>query len=190
VNPHWVVRTAHTVMRPVGWQDLPMLRALKADPRVFAMMLGGVRSPLRTAEELAEDLVLWGARGVGMWSVRDRDGDAFLGIAGLMERPDGLGTALRFAFWPEARGRGIARETAGAALRFAHDEARIARVVAVARADNFASRTVLGAIGMVERGSLARHGRRLLLYASERSAARPATAAGRGPAVPPTPGWL
>ena len=38
---------------PVGGADLPDLRALKADPRVFAIMLGGVRTPVQTAEELA-----------------------------------------------------------------------------------------------------------------------------------------
>jgi RimJ/RimL family protein N-acetyltransferase len=171
-------------MRPVGWEDLPDLRALKADPRVFAMMLGGVRSFVQTGEELARDLAFWGARGVGIWSVRDRDAGAFLGISGLMERPDGLGTALRFAFWPEARGRGVAREAAGAALRFAHEQARVGRVVAVARDDNFASRTVLGAIGMTECGSFTRQGQRLLIYASVASAKTPGSSAGRNPARP------
>jgi len=157
-------------MRPVSWDDLPDLRALKADPRVFAMMLGGVRGVVRTAEELAEDLVFWGAHGAGIWSVRARESEAFLGITGLMERPDGLGTALRFAFWPEARGRGVAREAAGAALRFGHDQAGVERIVAVAREDNFASRTVLGAIGMAECGAFMREGHRLLIYASTRAA--------------------
>ena len=105
-----------------------------------------------------------------MWSVRDAGSAEFLGIAGLMPRSDGLGLALRFAFWPEARGRGLAREAAGAALRFAHEEAGIARVVAVAREDNFASRTVLGAIGMVACGAFMRDGHRLLIYTSERPA--------------------
>ena len=168
MNPAFVLHTARAVMRPVAPADLADLQALKADPRVFATMLGGVRSPVRTAEELAAELALWAARGVGMWSVREAATEAFLGIAGLMERPDGLGPALRFAFWPEARGRGLAREAAGAALRFAHERAGIARVVAVAREENFASRTVLGAIGMRPCGAFTREGYRLLIYASER----------------------
>jgi RimJ/RimL family protein N-acetyltransferase len=178
VNPAFVLRTSRAVMRPVGPADLSDLRALKADPRVFAMMLGGVRSAVRAAEELADDLAFWAAHGVGMWSVRDAAPGAppeplpgsFLGIAGLMPRSDGLGLALRFAFWPEVRGRGLAREAAAAALRFAHERAGIARVVAVAREDNFASRTVLGAIGMRLDGAFTRDGYRLLIYASERPA--------------------
>ncbi len=85
-----------------------------------------------------------------------------------MQRPDGLGLALRFALWPEARGRGLAREAAGAALRFAHDRAGIARVVAVAREDNFGSRMVLGAIGMVPCGAFDREGYRRIIYESTR----------------------
>lgn len=185
MNPAFELHTGRTIMRPVAPSDLADLQALKADPRVFATMLGGVRSPQRTAEELAGELSLWAARGVGIWSVRraesidagydegatrtqDTDAGAFLGIAGLMQRPDSLGLALRFALWPEARGRGLAREAAGAALRFAHDQAGIARVVAVARADNFGSRMVLGAIGMVPCGEFTREGYRLIIHESVR----------------------
>jgi RimJ/RimL family protein N-acetyltransferase len=169
VNPGFVLRIAHAVMAPVCPADLSDLQALKADPRVFATMLGGVRSPVQSAAELAADLAFWAACGIGMWTVRDAASGAFLGITGLMERPDGLGIALRFAFWPEARGRGLARAAAGAALRFSHERAGIARVVAVAREDNIASRTVLGAIGMTERGAFMRDGQRMLMYASERA---------------------
>ena len=69
-------------------------------------------------------------------------------MTGVHERPDGRGFGLRFALRPQARGHGFAREAAGAALRFAHEQAGLARVVAVARETNFDSRTVLGAIGM------------------------------------------
>jgi RimJ/RimL family protein N-acetyltransferase len=73
---------------------------------------------------------------------------------------------LRFAVWPEARGRGLAREAAGAALRYAHDVAGIERIIAVAREENFGSRMVLGGIGMVEVGSYVLDGRVMLLFDS------------------------
>lgn len=74
--------------------------------------------------------------------------------------------ALRFALWPEAQGRGLAREAAGAALRFGHDEAGLTRIVAVARTSNFASRIVLGGIGMTACGSFIQHGWPMVLYES------------------------
>ena len=168
MNPTWVLRTARLVLRPVGGADLPHLQAIKADPRVFAVMLGGVRTPARTAEELAADVVAWGARGYGIWSVRDAVTGAFAGMTGLETRPDGRGVALRFALWPEAQGRGLAREAASAALRFGHDRAHLARIVAVARETNFSSRSVLGGIGMSECGVFQQNGQTMILFESVR----------------------
>jgi RimJ/RimL family protein N-acetyltransferase len=164
----WRLQTARLIMTPVAPADLRDLAALKADPRAFAQMLGGVRSRQETAEELAEDIRLWGAHGYGMWAVRARDGNGFLGTAGLMHRPDGLGTALRFALHPQARGVGLACEAAGAVLIYAHEKALLPKVVAVAREDNFASRMVLGAIGMTNSGSFVSNGILRLVYHSTR----------------------
>ena len=97
------------------------------------------------------------------------------GLTGLHERVDGRGIAIRFAFRPETRGKGLAREAAGAALRFAHDRAHVPRVVAVSRESNFGSRTVLGAIGMRECEEFMRDGHRMLMF--ESLASRPAACA-------------
>lgn len=166
MNPTWILRTGRLVLAPVNGGDLPELQAIKADPRVFAIMLGGVRSPRQTAEELAEDVRAWGRNGFGIWSIRE--GRRFVGVTGLEARPDGRGVALRFALWPEAQGRGLAREAAAAALRFGHDAARLTRIVAVARETNVASRTVLGGIGMTERATFIQGGFRMVLYESVR----------------------
>jgi RimJ/RimL family protein N-acetyltransferase len=156
-------------MTPVGGADFPDLCAIKADPRVFAVMLGGVKGPADTAEELARDVMSWGEHGFGTWAIRERAGNRFAGIVGLAIRPDRRGVALRFALWPEEQGRGYAREAAGAALRFGHDQARLARIVAVARESNFGSRTVLGSIGMVPREHFDQDGQTMILFDSIRA---------------------
>ena len=166
MNPTWILRTGRLLLTPVGGADLPDLRALKADPQVFAVMLGGVRGPADVAEELARDVIAWGANGFGIWAVREVDTRRFVGIAGLETRPDGRGVALRFAVGPDAQGRGLAREAAGAALRFGHERARLARIVAVARESNVGSRVVLGAIGMSACDTFAQHGFRMVLFES------------------------
>src|ERR1700727_1168712 len=99
MSPFWILRTARLMLTPVGGADLPHLRAIKADPRVFAIMLGGVRNAAQTAEDLAHDAIASGEH--------------------------------------------------GGAFRFGHDQAGLKRIGAAARATNFASRTVLGSIGMV-----------------------------------------
>ena len=155
-------------MTPVSGADAADLRRLRADPRVFAVMLGGVRDGQRADEELAGEVRLWGARGFGMWTVREKLTGKFDGIAGLMLRADGRGVALRFAFWPEAQGRGFAREAAAAALRYAHEDSGLDRVVAVTREQNFASRTLLGGIGMRPCETFVRDGWTMLTYESQR----------------------
>ena len=183
------------MLAPVGWWDRGALRALKADPASFALMLGGVRTAAQADAELASDLAFWARHGAGMWSVRASEHDSgceaerdhgqelgrepLLGIAGLHERPDGRGVGLRFAFWPATRGRGLAREAAGAALRFAHDRAGLPRVVAVAREDNTGSRLVLGAIGMRECGEFWRDGHLMIVHESHAAPHRLTSCDGR-----------
>ncbi len=164
----WRLTTARLVMTPVAPADLRELIALKADPLAFAQMLGGVRSAQQTIDELAADIQSWGADGFGIWSVRARAGEAYLGITGLMHRADGRGIALRFAFRLAARGVGLAAEAAMAALTYGHDRIGLAEIIAVAREDNYASRMVLGAVGMAQYGAFRRDGVDLLVYKSVR----------------------
>ena len=168
-NPAWVLRTGRMVLRPVAGIDARPIAALKADPGAFAMMLGGVRTEQQAAEELAEEVRAWGANGIGLWSARDSETEAFYGIAGIVRRSDGRGMALRFAFWPEARGQGLAREAAVAALRFAHERAALRRVIAIAREPNTASRMLLTSIGMREEPEedFWRDGYRMMVHVSE-----------------------
>src|SRR6202142_1777794 len=129
MNPFRTLRTPRLVLTPVSGADLADLRAIKSDPRVFAVMLGGVRNAAETAEDLARDVIAWGAQGYGIWAVREAVDQRFVGIAGLENRSDHRGVALRFALWPDVQGRGLAREAAAAALRFGHDRAGLRRIV-------------------------------------------------------------
>ena len=165
-NPSWRIRTGRLDLRPVCYADLDGLATLKADPRAFGLLLGGVRDRQRTAQELAEDIVFWGRHGVGMWAIREHGGRALIGTTGIMQRPDGRGMALRFTLMPESRGRGYASEAASAALRFAHEHGRLEVVIAVARETNAASRELLAAIGMTQSETFIQHGWRMWLFES------------------------
>ena len=166
MNPAWHIRTGRLHLSPVAWQDLPDLRALKGNPATYGQMLGGIRGEAAVAAELAADITYWGAHGAGMWIVRPAAGGPALGLTGIHDRADGRSPALRYAFNPVARGHGLGREAAGAALRFAHENAGITRVFAVVRNDNIASRTVLGAIGMRLCETFQRDGQPVLVYES------------------------
>ncbi|CAH0274386.1 GNAT family N-acetyltransferase [Roseomonas sp. CECT 9278] len=160
-----IVNTDRLMLIPPGRENLPDLIRLKADERVFGWMLHGVRSPERTREELEDDIDFWEVRGYGTWCVFERASGDFLGICGLMERPDGRGIALRYALWPECRGKGYAREAARAALAFGH-AAGLARIIAVARYTNHASRAVMTDIGMSPCADYTRKGEAMLIFES------------------------
>ncbi|WP_137180594.1 GNAT family N-acetyltransferase [Roseomonas sp. AR75] len=161
------LRTARLSLLPPAPEQLPDLIRLKADERVFGYMLHGTRSAERTKEELEDDIEFWLVRGYGTWSVFEQGSGEFLGICGLMERPDGRGVALRFALWPECRGKGYAREAAAAGLAFGH-RAGLKRIIAVARESNLSSRGVLTDIGMRECGEFQHQGHRMLVFESLR----------------------
>lgn len=159
------VTTARLSLLPPGPEHLPDLIRLKGDEAVFGYMLHGTRSAQRTREELEDDMDFWQVRGYGTWSVFERGTGAFLGIAGLMERPDGRGVAVRFALWPECRGLGYAREAARAALDFGH-AAGLARIIGVARETNHASRAVLTDCSMRECDEFHHRGHRMVVFES------------------------
>ncbi len=161
------ITTARLSLRPVGPEHLADLTRLKADERVFGAMLHGVRTAQRAREEAEDDAEFWLVRGYGTWSVFERETGDFLGIVGFMERPDGRGVALRYALWPECRGKGYAREAARAALVFGH-AAGLERIIAVTRESNLASRAVLASIGLAECGEYRHLGHRMLVYESPR----------------------
>ena len=166
-NPFRTLQTGRLVLRPVWGGDLEELVALKAEPRAFALLLGGVRTRRQTTDELAEDIAFWGRHGVGMWTVRARaENSSLLGLTGIMGRRDGRGLALRFTLRPGQWGRGYASEAAGAALRFAHEQAALPRIVAVARESNVGSRQVLGAIGMRVVDRFVQNDHEMLLFES------------------------
>ena len=157
------ITTERLSLRPVAPENLPDLIRLKADDAAFGLMLHGTRTPERAREELEDDMEFWLVRGYGTWSVFERGTGEFLGITGLMERPDGRGVALRFALWPACRGKGFAREAARAALAFGFRRG-LPRIVAVAWEGNQASRAVLTDLGMTECDRFQYRGREMLVF--------------------------
>ncbi|AQS83428.1 MAG: GNAT family N-acetyltransferase [Acetobacter aceti] len=158
-----ILRTARLTLTPVSWRDMEDIARLKADGGAFAMMLGGVRNRQQAEAEMVSDITFWAKHGTGMFAIRENG--QLIGITGVHERPDGRGVALRFAIYPWAAGRGLAREAAAAALRHAH-AAGFSRVVAVARDSNIASRKVLGGIGMRVCEHFMRGGHEMLVFES------------------------
>lgn len=138
--------TARLGLSPITRADLADLLALASHPEVGGRLKHGVLDEAATRAMLDTYLDTWNRRGFGVFAVRERAGGAFAGIAGLWDRDDDLGIALRYAVMPAFRGQGYAGEAARAVLAFAADRG-IGPVVAATREDNGPSRHILEGLG-------------------------------------------
>ena len=162
-NEQQAFNQAIAMMQEADGKDITapeVFAAVQNVQKLWVFLIENLSDPANElAPALKKDLI-----SIGIWAIREAG--RFVGITGLEHRVDGRGVALRFALWPEAQGRGLAREAAFAALRFGHDRAGLPRIVAAARETNFGSRMVLGGIGMWEAGSFEQRGYTMILYES------------------------
>lgn len=132
-------------------EDLPVFAQLNADPaamRYFPQCMSRAQSDAlarRCRETIAE-------QGWGLWAVRERDSDAFIGMVGLQS----LNAALPFApgveiVWrlhPQYWGKGYATEAAAVVLEIAFDLLQLPELVAFTTLENRPSRAVMARLGM------------------------------------------
>jgi len=92
-------------------------------------------------------LKMYREQGFGLNRVALRADDTPIGICGILRRDNLADVDLGFAFLPEFRGRGYAREAADAVLDHAREILGIDRVVAIVAARNAASIRLLEKLG-------------------------------------------
>jgi ribosomal-protein-alanine N-acetyltransferase len=135
-------------LRPFTAGDFDDLFALFTDPEVMRFVGNGVRTREETETSLARMAGQWPRHGFGMWALHEKDTGRFVGRCGLQPLPGTpeieLGYTLHRAFW----GRGFATEAAAASVRHGFEAAGLSRIVAIARAENAASRRVMEKVGL------------------------------------------
>ncbi len=149
-----VARTERLTLRRLASSDAAFMLELLNDA-AFIENIGdrGVRT-LDAAEAYIANgpVASYERHGYGLYLVeRNSDGSA-IGISGLLRR-DALDHAdIGFAFLPEFRGKGYAREAARATLAHARNDIALDRVVAIVSPGNADSLRLLGDLGFrVER---------------------------------------
>jgi len=83
-----------------------------------------------------------------MFSVRLRDEEAAIGWGGLQPLDGTAEIEVGYAFEQPAWGLGFATELASAVVQWGFEDRRLDRIVAVASAENSASRRVMDKLGM------------------------------------------
>jgi RimJ/RimL family protein N-acetyltransferase len=133
----------------IGAEDFDDLARMHGDERVMAT-LGGVISRAETRARIAAMIEHWERNGFGVWTFRTREGERFVGRAGL--RRVNLGgrdeIELLYAVAAEFWSGGYATEMAQAILKIAFEQLDIAEVVALTLPANRASRRVMEKAGL------------------------------------------
>lgn len=155
------VRTRRLLLRPFTREDSDELHILYGDPRVMSIRRIGVQDLAGTVHELAGLVEHWTQHGFGMWHTSCASEGRFLGECGLRFREGSDNTEIEVSYGlvPEKWGSGLATEGAQAAVRLGFETMQLPRLVAISRADNLASHTVLQKCGfsLIERDDSRAH---------------------------------
>lgn len=94
----------------------------------------------------------WSVRGYGRWMVADRATDAPLGVVGLYCPEGWPEPELAWSVFEAAEGKGVAREAAGRARRFAYETLGWTTAISCTARDNLRSQALARRMGAVEDG--------------------------------------
>jgi RimJ/RimL family protein N-acetyltransferase len=155
-----MIDTPRLVLARPTLADLAESVAMSGDPAV-ATFLGGTPASREEAwNKLLRNIGHWTAFGYGMFTVRERDGGAFVGEVGLAHFCRGFGEdfdPFPEAAWvlaPSAHGKGYATEAVTAAHDWLLREHAPRRTVCLIHPDNHASRRVAAKLGYIPFGDV------------------------------------
>ena len=145
-----VCETERLILRRLEPDDAPFIVELLNDPD-WLRYIGdkGVRT-LDDARAYLENgpIAMYARHGFGLYCVELKSDRTPIGMCGLIKRDTLPDVDIGFAFLPQYRARGYAREAAQATLAHGRDAIGLKRVVAITSPDNDASGRLLQAIGL------------------------------------------
>lgn len=141
------LETTRLTLRALTIEDWQPYAEMYADES-FARYLGG--TPLSKAqawENMAIILGHWRLLGYGIWALECRTTGQLVGRAGLLNLPGWPDVEVCWALSPRFWGNGYATEAARASIRWAFEEADLARLVSLIDPQNTASAAVALRLG-------------------------------------------
>jgi RimJ/RimL family protein N-acetyltransferase len=144
-----ILETERLRLREVTFADAAFIVRLLNDP-AWLEFIGdrGVRTEEDARTYLTNGpLKMQREHGFALWVVEGKADGAATGVCGLLQRPALDDVDLGYAFLPEFRGRGLAREAAAAVLAHGARVHGLRRIIALTAPNNASSIRVLEALG-------------------------------------------
>lgn len=142
--------TERLTIQPLTLEDAPHMLAVLNDPDFIVHVADrGVRT-LEQAREYIDTgpLASYREHGFGMYAVRLNSSGEFMGLCGLVRRPQLDDVDIGYGFLPAARGRGLALEAARAVWDYAVNDLGLDRIVAIVSPHNGPSIRLLEKLGL------------------------------------------
>jgi RimJ/RimL family protein N-acetyltransferase len=161
-----VIETARLVLRPTGLADIDEFVVLHADREVTRFVRSLDRLQAEERLELAERE--WAERGHGMFAVRDRATNRFLGRVGLKYWPQFDETEVGWVLRRDAWGHGYATEAGRACIDSGFGQLAVPYLTAMIHPDNPASIRVAKRLGLAPLRTDVLLGDEVVVYALSR----------------------
>jgi len=141
-------RTDRLLLSALDASDLSAIEAMHRNPEVMAT-LGGVRSAADTEAFVRDTVRHWQEYGFGLWVIRSRDSNQFMGRGGLRHTvvAGRNEVEVAYALMPQFWGHGFATELARESICMGFRELRLSELVAFTQVTNHRSRRVLEKAG-------------------------------------------
>jgi RimJ/RimL family protein N-acetyltransferase len=145
-----IVETERLLLRWLTPDDAPFMLGLLNEPSFIANIGDrGVRTLDGAREYIANGAIAsYEQNGYGLYMVELKRNGTPAGICGLVKRPVLADADVGFAFLPAYWSQGYAHESAAAVMRFAREQAGLARVVAIVSPGNEPSIRLLRKLGL------------------------------------------
>jgi ribosomal-protein-alanine N-acetyltransferase len=165
----------HTIetrrLRLGRWEptDAVAFRPIAQDPEVMRYVNNGEPwSDAKVREFIARQMRHIARNGFCFWKMQRKPDGRLIGLCGLQALPLGCRWEVEIGWWltPRNWGRGLASEAASAVMREARKSLRTNRIVAIAIAENLASRRIMQKIGMHYERNVRHRGFPVVLYAT------------------------
>jgi ribosomal-protein-alanine N-acetyltransferase len=141
--------TERLVLRPLAPEDADRLHPLWTDEPVRRFLWDGRAIPLEETRAVVEESGrLFRERGLGLWTIRERGGDALLGVTGYWYFHSPPSLELLFAVEAPEWGRGIATKASRLMVGYGFRSLGLRVIAASTDAANAASVRVLEKLGM------------------------------------------
>lgn len=154
------IETERLLLREITTNDLEeFAQVIFADPDVMRYMAKRDLNPLERAERACKvSAENWSKHGYGAWLITDKNNGKVIGSCDFDTEEFSSGVELGYNIGKSYWRKGIATETARAAIRFGFEIVKMERIIGVVVPENTASWRVLERLGFVYERSAKAYG--------------------------------